>query len=838
MKINLPGLHGGLSQQAAALRMMNQHTDVNNVVCDVVDGLRFPRPGTTNLAKGFSTSDEGIIGTVRTTDGYLWVIYRLYESGVTDFLVLQKFDSDYSLLTTQYIDVITNDYLKKSAGRLRLVSILDTVFLVNKDVTVTLDSTRVADVATSYNKPIAFFRVPQAYETFGVVVGVTLKTTVATADLPTAGATLTAPSATFSVGSGVVDPSVVTGNIADGLYTTYVNASSSGQGFVVVTLQSALVTNGGVVYRAKVTHTADASSEPGVGASWATYWDATAISPTAGTFATWSSGDKYYHEDELLEAGIEILCSSTGQHPVVAYNAKTIVDPMSTTGEFFYYTVAPSYEELIPTLPAGLADLVVFSPAENYYVYYSTDDSAYIEREAPGQKYKLDSATMPQTLEWNGTTWTLSTPDGWSTSRPVGNSLSAPLPDFVGRKLNDMFYYRDRLCFISDNFVVMSRVRDFYNFFPQTATEVLDNDPISVAPSSTAYFKIEWVKASGRQLVLLARERQYVLHSGYEALTPKTVVIDEITNFQLANIEPLLMEESLLLATDSGSYVGVMEYKVMDQETPTYGIKLSESIPRLIASNYTNMVYAAGHELILIWKAGTTAVFTYKFHKKPDGALTQVAWTRWTMPSNVRSIVSTESDKLMILVEGDNSLLLMDLDERDGVPLDDREFISATTDYLVVTGDQVVVDTATHKQWESSGGLAENPDPSVTTSVVRGLPITGYVELSPLIPRDDNGLPRTDVATNIQSIEVNWEGGELEVDIARRGLPTYTVRLTPEEYTEEDCGEGQYYREPRPSRAMVMFPAGRTTITLNHVGTRYTSVNNFAYNVHFTKDRA
>jgi hypothetical protein len=94
------------------------------------------------------------------------------------------------------------------------------------------------------------------------------------------------------------------------------------------------------------------------------------------------------------------------------------------------------------------------------------------------------------------------------------------------------------------------------------------------------------------------------------------------------------------------------------------------------------------------------------------------------------------------------------------------------------------------------------------------------------------------VATNIQSIEVNWEGGELEVDIDRRGLPTYTMRLTPEEYTEEECGDGQYYREPRPTRVMVLFPAGRTTITLKHVGTRYTSVNNFAYNVHYTKDRA
>lgn len=838
MKINLPGLHGGISQQAAALRMMNQHTDVNNVVCDVVDGLRFPRPGTTRIAMGLDTGDEGILGTIRTTDGYLWVIYRLYEGGVVDSLVLKRFSSSYTAVETVWVDVSTNDYLKKGSGRLRLVTILDTVFIVNRDVVVNLDTTRAPDPAAEYNRPTAFLRVPQAYETFQVVVGVTLKTTVATTEIPGIGIVLASPSTSFPVAAGVVDPAVVAADIAKNLYTTYVNATSGGQGEVIMSLQAAHVEHGGVIYRAKVTHTADASSEPGVGASWTTYWEATAISPTSGTFSAWASGVKYYYLDELLEAGVEMLPSSTGSHPVVVYSATTLVDPLSPTNEFFYYTVAPSYEELIPTLPRGLAELVVFSPAEHYYVYYSPDDSAYIERCAPGQKYHLNSNTLPQMLRWDGAMWTLSSPDGWGEPRPVGDSVSAPLPDFVGRKINDMFYYRDRLSFISDNYVVMSRVRDYYNFFPQTATEVLDNDPISVAPSSTAYFKIEWVKASGRQLVLLARERQYVLHSGYDALTPKTVVIDEVTNFQLANIEPLLMEESLLLATDSGSYVGVMEYKVMEQEVPTYGVKLSESIPRLITADYTNMVYVAGHSLVLIWKPGTTVVYTYKFHKKPDGALTQVAWTQWTMPSNVVSIIATDSDKLLILVEDDSSWMLMDLAEREGIPLDDREFFPGALENITCDTTQAVVDTVTHKQWEVESGVAQHPDLGNPVNAVRGIPIVGSVELSPFIPRDDNGLPRTDVATNIQSIEVNWEGGELEVNIDRRGLPTYTMRLTPEEYTEEECGDGQYYREPRPTRAMVLFPAGRTTITLKHVGTRYTSVNNFAYNVHFTKDRA
>jgi hypothetical protein len=678
---------------------------------------------------------------------------------------------------------------------------------------------------------------------------VNLVTKVATAEFPTAGTTINQVFGAASVPTGTTDPAVVADLVATEAQGHYINSIRTGATAVIYP-DSSRIGYGGVLYQAKQTHTATADTEPGVGVNWTDYWSNLGAIPATGFFGTWVLGNRYHNGSDLIDARVEVQISlnpESGQHPLNVYSALNESNPLETSDHYYYVTTAPSYEDLPPVLstslalPSGtvyLSKRIVFKLSDHYFVKFNGITGAYEECAAPGQTYKLVASTLPKKLTYNGTTWALSTVEWEDYPRVAGDATSAPLPDFVGRKITDLFYYRDRLCIISDNFVVMSRARDYYNFFPQTATEVLDSDPISVAPSSTSYFKIEWAKASGRQLVLLARERQYVLHSGYDALTPKTVVIDEVTNFQLANIEPLLMEESLLLATDSGSYVGVMEYKVMEQEAPTYGVKLSESIPRLITADYTNMVYVAGHSLVLIWKPGTTVVYTYKFHKKPDGALTQVAWTQWTMPSNVVSIIATDSDKLLILVEDDSSWMLMDLAEREGIPLDDREFFPGALENITCDTTQAVVDTVTHKQWEVESGVALHPDLGNPVNAVRGIPIVGSVELSPFIPRDDNGLPRTDVATNIQSIEVNWEGGELEVDIDRRGLPTYTMRLTPEEYTEEECGDGQYYREPRPTRVMVLFPAGRTTITLKHVGTRYTSVNNFAYNVHYTKDRA
>ncbi|MBK8051092.1 MAG: hypothetical protein IPK16_30735 [Anaerolineales bacterium] len=46
-----------------------------------------------------------------------------------------------------------------------------------------------------------------------------------------------------------------------------------------------VVTNGGSYYRCILAHTSGASSEPGVGASWATYWDLLTL-PSVGSICS------------------------------------------------------------------------------------------------------------------------------------------------------------------------------------------------------------------------------------------------------------------------------------------------------------------------------------------------------------------------------------------------------------------------------------------------------------------------------------------------------------------------------------------------------------------------
>jgi hypothetical protein len=72
---------------------------------------------------------------------------------------------------------------------------------------------------------------------------------------------------------------------------------------------------------------------------------------------------------------------------------------------------------------------------------------------------------MPQVLVRNADgTFTLEGGD-WD-KRTVGDvTKTNPMPSFVGRTINDVFFHRNRLGFLSDESMILSRSGLYFNFF-------------------------------------------------------------------------------------------------------------------------------------------------------------------------------------------------------------------------------------------------------------------------------------------------------------------------------------------------------------------------------------
>jgi hypothetical protein len=140
----------------------------------------------------------------------------------------------------------------------------------------------------------------------------------------------------------------------------------------------------------------------------------------------------------------------------------------------------PHPEDASPPQAGDLYKVVGYDETNfgGYYVRYS--GGVWNETYGPGANTSFDEATMPHALirESNGT-FTF-TQFAW-TARQFGDAETNPGPTFIGRTINGVFYWKNRLGFITDENVVLSTAGDYGNFWRNTMTTLLDSDVVDVA---------------------------------------------------------------------------------------------------------------------------------------------------------------------------------------------------------------------------------------------------------------------------------------------------------------------------------------------------------------------
>ncbi len=753
MKFNLPGVHGGISQQSPNLRLQNQHESSSNVLFDLLEGIRGPRWGTELLSTSASPLN-GIIGTIKTTDDRTWFV----NWDGTNLRLFDPFTPELVTITdpTTYLTGATSSDLVT-------LPILDTMIVLNKKKTVTASS--VAPSPTPGTAAMIY--IPQVYEGLSWEIVVECKSAT--------GASLWSDST-----SGTIAPGDTTADLRSAIST----GLTAPAGFIIVGIGS------NMVYLVA---------------------DSTIMAQTP-TFHVTSNSD------------FEIRCYSLIPAPI---------DPNGAAQTFVNTTL--SYE----TLPPSPLQNAYFQVSEGYYVRF--DGATYVETACPNHGYKLNKATLPHLLTYSTATgWSFSDVDDYDDlGRLVGDSNSAPMPDFVGRTLNNLVFYRNRLGLLSDNYVALSKVGKYYDWFPDTATEVLDSDPLVVFPTSVQFSELLWAIPFSKQLILVSPRKQYVLHSGYDSLTPQTVAIDEATSYSLVNtLEPLALPASLLLPLAHTPYLGVLEYKLSDQQIATEGSLLSSTVPRFIPSDVTQMLYVPSEHLVLFYKKGTPTIYIYKFNKREDGQLTQMAWSSWEMPENIAYVHVTD-DASVLFVTSSATILQMDTSASyTDIALDYYELHSnvGDGDTLSVSSGSIAINADTGKQLDITDAGVVTTDSDVPIDVITGKIIDWELEFSPLVIRDDNGLPRNDLMITIENIQFDWLGGEFSFVIEGQGLPSRTRQIVPLTTTDSEVSPDNSNDSPVPTRLPVMAPARRAKLSV--VGTSYfpVQINNVSYNLDVSRD--
>ena len=256
----------------------------------------------------------------------------------------------------------------------------------------------------------------------------------------------------------------------------------------------------------------------------------------------------------------------------------------------------------------------------------------------------INKATMPHVLviDSNGTSLTWKQVD-WG-QRNVGDDDTAPLPTFIGKPIEDIFFYRNRLGFLSDESVCMSEAGEFFNFFPTTVTDLLDSDPIDVGTSHTKVAILKKAVPMNERLLVTANNVQFFDNLSTEGLlTPKTIGFkvrsEYLNSITHSNIQ--VAKTTALFPQKVGNWSRIWEYIPENNTVPgaQLALDVTEHVPDFLGGNVTNAVYHQSTDsMYFLTDAYPNRIYVYRWLIQ-DNKRVQASWSYWELEDGRSGIV-------------------------------------------------------------------------------------------------------------------------------------------------------------------------------------------------------
>lgn len=148
-------------------------------------------------------------------------------------------------------------------------------------------------------------------------------------------------------------------------------------------------------------------------------------------------------------------------------------------------------------------------------------------------------------------------------SRKIGDEDSNPTPSIIGKPIMDLTFYRNRLVYLGQDSVVMSRSNDYFNLWNESAIGSFPTDPIDIILGSNYIVRPKYLAQYQGALLIFTENQQFILSSGEEALSPQTIRSELFTEYGTAeNVYPVRLGEQLYFADTLGDNAVIRRYEV------------------------------------------------------------------------------------------------------------------------------------------------------------------------------------------------------------------------------------------------------------------------------------
>ena len=311
----------------------------------------------------------------------------------------------------------------------------------------------------------------------------------------------------------------------------------------------------------------------------------------------------------------------------------------------------------------------------DYYVKFSGKSGVWNETLAPATSLGVTNSTMPHALI-NNNDGTFTFQELAWTDRVCGDADSNPNPTFIGRKINNLTYYKNRLGILSGENLVLTENASFFNYFATTSTQVLDTDPIDIAASGTQVNTLKNSVGFNESLLLFSDTAQYKLDSSGESISPTSAILNEVSSFEHDDkVTPVSAGKFAYFAQARTSGTAIREYFADDDTLTNDGMDITVSVGNLIPSNCYQIVSNTTEDTLIFLTSATgdtqTAPFSgtasstdadtmyiYKYFFD-GGEKVQNAWSKWTFTgAKIIGAMSLESFIYVLISEGTTTKLV------------------------------------------------------------------------------------------------------------------------------------------------------------------------------------
>ena len=321
-----------------------------------------------------------------------------------------------------------------------------------------------------------------------------------------------------------------------------------------------------------------------------------------------------------------------------AFTIEVVGGPSDTAMTAFQDTV-PNVSDLPLQCHNGYKVRVVNSldvDVDDMYVEFITDGGStygtgtWEESNAWDITYELDPQTLPHQLVRQADGSFTFGPITWE-DRLIGDLTTNPNPSFVGTTIKNVFFYRNRLGFLANESVILSRAGDYFNFFATTALAVTDDDPIDISASSVKPVNLRFVRPASVGLVLFSDTEQFILSTDSDILSPKTSKINELSSYECDNaVEPVTLGTSLAFLSKTPLYSRLYEItRISTTEPPVMG-EQTQYVPELVPATINSMIASPALSLVSLGTTGSSTVYQYRFIQQGDQR-TVNTWYKWNL---------------------------------------------------------------------------------------------------------------------------------------------------------------------------------------------------------------